>query len=125
MLFENVCPGKTKSYSRERMISALEYAAKVFKNGTYTTFVGGLEPLETMFEGWDYLASKGIAPALSVFHPLPDSAFYDKPAPTIDYLFAAVQKEHEIYQKYNFKGLLCKSCNRNALDNEAVEGYFQ
>jgi hypothetical protein len=107
------------------MIRALEYTAKIFKNGTYTTFVGGLEPLESMFEGWDYLASKGITSALSVFHPLPDSVFRDKPAPTIEYLFSAVRKEYEIYKKYNFKGLLCKKCNRNALDNEAAEGYFK
>jgi hypothetical protein len=123
-LFDYVCPGKAESYGREKIIEALEYAATVFKNGTYTTTVGGLESLETMFEGWEYLASKGVAPAFNIFHPNPKSVFRDKQAPSIDYLLEAARFQHEIYKAYGFEALLCKSCNRNALDNEAKEGYF-
>lgn len=123
-LFDSICPGKSESYGREKMIEALEYAATIFKGGTYTTFVGGLESLETMFEGWEYLASKGVAPAFNIFHPNPKSVFRKKQAPSIDYLLETVKFQHEIYQAYGFEALLCKSCNRNALDNEAKEGYF-
>ena len=123
-LFGYICPGKAESYGRERMIEALEHAATVFKNGTYTTTVGGLESLETMFSGWEHLATRGVAPAFNIFHPNPKSAFRKKQAPSIDYLLEAVRFQHEIYKTYDFEGLLCKSCNRNALDNEAKEGYF-
>jgi hypothetical protein len=77
-----------------------------------------------MLNGWDYLASKGIAPACNVFHPNPQSFFKDKKAPSIEYLLEASKHQQDIYEQYGFKPLLCKSCNRNALDNEAKEGYF-
>ncbi len=124
-LFREVCPGKDASYGRDNMIAALEYAAGVFKNGTYTTFVGGLEPLESMFEGWDYLAARGVAPAFNVFHPTPGSIYQGKKAPGVGYLIEAAGKLQDVYQSHDFEGLLCKCCNRNALDNEAKEGYFK
>lgn len=123
-LFREICPGKEHSYGRENMLLALEYAATIFEKGTYTTFVSGLEPLETMFKGWDYLAERGITPAMSIFHPNPNSIFAKRCAPSKEYLFEAVIRQHDIYKKFGFKALLCKSCNRNSLDNEATEGYF-
>jgi len=124
-LFREICPGKERSYGLANMLRALEYAATIFEKGTYTTFVSGLEKLETVFEGWDYLAERGVIPAMSVFHPNPNSVFANKRAPSKEYLLEAVVRQHDVYKKFGFKALLCKSCNRNSLDNEAAEGYFK
>ncbi len=65
-------------------------------------FVAGIEPLDSMLAGAEYLASRGIVPALSVWMPPPGSTTAGHRPPGLDYYrqarreFARLYREHRL-----------------------------
>ena len=104
---------------------AFKKAVDVFgKGNSYCNFVGGLESIDSMAEGFDYLASIGIAPSINVFHPDPKSKLNKKAPPSIDYLLKMGQLQASIYKKNKFIPIYPVGGTRNSLDTEAWRGLF-
>ena len=58
-----ITPGKMKFTTRERHLKALEYVAERYGPGkAFSNFIIGLEPVETLRQGAQYLAERGILP---------------------------------------------------------------
>lgn len=88
-LAAQIMPGKMKYTGRKRHLDSLEYvASKHGKNKACCNFIIGLEPIESVLQGAEYLASRGIAPIASVWIPFgrpvlnsmktPDLAYYQQ-----------------------------------------------
>jgi hypothetical protein len=97
-----VCPGHARHIGRERQLKALEYVAgKYGPNKACSAFVVGLEPLESLIEGAEYLGSRGIVPLLSVWMPGVDPILgLDRP-PEIEYYRRARQVFAQVYARYH------------------------
>jgi len=69
-LASEICPGKSSVTGRERHLNALDHiAATQGRNKGCSTFVVGLEPVESFLAGADYLARRGIVPVPSIWMP--------------------------------------------------------
>jgi hypothetical protein len=80
----------------------LEYIAEKFgPNKAFSAFVAGLEPLEEMVAGAEYLASRGVVPAFSVWMPPPGSVGPDAKPPGLDYYRQARREFARLYKTYN------------------------
>ncbi|MCR4263909.1 MAG: hypothetical protein NUV98_04295 [Candidatus Roizmanbacteria bacterium] len=123
--FQYICEGKNTLYGRDNFFKAYEEAVRVFgKGNVYANFVGGLESIKTMEEGFWYLAERGVAPSINVFHPDPESVFAHVKPPTIEYLFNMVHAQDAVYKKHHFQPIYPKGGTRNSLDTEVYRGFF-
>ena len=80
---------------------ALEHIADKFgPNRAFSAFVAGIEPLDSMLEGAEYLAARGIVPAFSVWMPPAGSTCGEHHPPGLDYYrqarceFARLYRQH-------------------------------
>lgn len=123
--FKEICPGKSYLYNRRKFFMAFKKAVKIFgKGNSYGNFVGGLESLGSMKEGFQYLASLGTAPSINVFHPDPQSKYWMKKPPSVEYLYKMVKEQVKIYRKNKFKPIFPFGGTRNSLDTEVYRGFF-
>ncbi len=100
-LAKKIMPGKMKHTGRQRHLDALEYiAAKYGKNKACSNFIIGLEPAESVLEGAEYLASKGIVPIASVWIPFGRPVLGSMKAPGMEYYKKVEDGLAEIYSKY-------------------------
>lgn len=103
-LHSRFAPGHARSIGRDGQLRALEYIAQKYgPNKAFSAFVAGLEPLESMLEGAEYLASRGIVPACSVWMPTPGSVSADCQPPGLDYYQKAQKEFARLYKKYDLK----------------------
>jgi len=124
-LFKKICTGKQLYYGYDKFLQAYEEGVKIFGRGNmYANFVGGLEPLASMFKGFEYFAKRGIAPSINIFHPDPESEFAYKKPPSIDYIFELVKTQSDIYKKNKFVAIFPRGGTRNSLDTEVYRGFF-
>ncbi|CAG7915105.1 hypothetical protein SSCS72_02926 [Mammaliicoccus sciuri] len=124
ILFEKICPGKSKDYGRENFFNAFKYAVSVLgKGNVYCGFVAGLEPLESLIEGMYTMAEIGVVPAVNIFHNDPGSHFAEYDRPDIDFVREVGYNMSIIYKKYNFKPFITGT-GRNSLDTEAYLGCY-
>lgn len=66
-MFRKVCPGKYESYGREQYLKAFEFAVKIFGEGNvFCVLVGGIEPLNSLIDGFQELAKMGVTPSVNV-----------------------------------------------------------
>jgi hypothetical protein len=95
-------PGHARYVTRNRQLRALEYVAEKFgPNKAFSAFVAGLEPLDDMLAGAEYLASRGIVPTFSVWMPPPGSLAADAKPPGLDYYRQARREFARLYKAYN------------------------
>jgi hypothetical protein len=95
-------PGHARYVTRARQLRALEYIAEKFgPNKAFSAFVAGLEPLEDMLAGAEYLAQHGIVPAFSVWMPTPGSVSADSKPPGPDYYRQARKEFARLYKTYD------------------------
>ena len=76
-------PGKTKLYTRDQWLAAMEYARDVagpFRVGS--AFVAGLEPMPALLEGVEFLLQRGIAATPIPWTVMPGSALEGHRSPT-------------------------------------------
>lgn len=101
-LHARFAPGHARNIGRDGQLRALEYIAEKFgPNKAFSAFVAGLEPLDSMIEGAEYLASRGIVPAFSVWMPTPGSTDAETKPPGLDYYRQARQEFARLYKQYN------------------------
>lgn len=123
-LFRKYCPGKHEVAGQDHILRALEVAAEALGPGrVFSILVGGLEDLETLAEGMERLAKKGVTPVINVFHPDPETplATHRRPSPqSILEMGSALQS---VYEEHGFSPFY-KGCGRHSLDDEAAAGLF-
>ncbi|MFC1925053.1 hypothetical protein ACFLXA_06800, partial [Chloroflexota bacterium] len=99
-----VMPGKMKFTGRNRHLAALEYiASKYGPNKVCSDFIVGLESIESLLAGAEYLASRGIVPAASVWIPFGRPVQKKMKAPGLQYYKAVKRGFSEIYSKYGIE----------------------
>ncbi len=85
-LARKIMHGKMKYTGRRRHLDALEYiAATLGPNRACSNFIIGLEPVESLLEGAEYLASRGIVPIASVWIPFGRPVLGSMKTPGLDY----------------------------------------
>ncbi len=100
-LHARFAPGHARHITRPGQLRALEHIANKFgPNKAFSAFVAGLEPLDEMLAGAEYLAARGIVPAFSVWMPTPGSVTPDCKPPGLDYYRQARREFARLYQAY-------------------------
>lgn len=123
-LFSEVCPGKSRDFTRDRFLAAFEAAVDVLGRGNvYAGFVAGMEPLESIIEGIEYFGDMGVVPAVAAFHPDAGSQYSTRERPSVNFLNTLGKKMSEIYRREGFRPLI-EGSGRNSLDTEAYLGGF-
>ncbi|MGA2034971.1 MAG: radical SAM protein [Thermoguttaceae bacterium] len=81
-----ITPGKWKFAGRQRFLNCLKYIAKRYgPNRACSSFVVGLEPVETYLEAANTLASEGIVPIASIWMPFGRPVQARMQTPGLDY----------------------------------------
>jgi hypothetical protein len=103
-ILEQVCPGIFRHIGRQQQLRALEYAAKQHgPNRVCSAFVIGLEPLESLLEGAEYVAQRGIVPLFSIWLPHGRPVRGSTTPPGLDYYRRARQSFAELFAKYDLE----------------------
>lgn len=117
-LFEAICPGKTKAVGRDHWLAALDRAVDVFGAGNVTSsLVTGIEAKDSVLEGVDYLASRGVYAYLIVWSPNPGSRLEGHRTPTVDWYLDLNSKAVDIWESHGLPPLTtaCHRCLDNGL----------
>lgn len=123
-LFEEYCPGKVEIAGREHMFNALAKAIEVLGKGrVFSILVGGLESVDSLSEGLQFLANMGVTPVINVLHTDPNTPLEKFPNPTPDKIKAMGEQLQRIYKSHDFKPFYL-NCGRNSIDTEAFKGLF-
>jgi hypothetical protein len=124
-LFKKYCPGKVETGGQEHILNALKKAVSVLgKGNVFSILVGGLEPLESLSEGLNYLADHGIAPVINVLHTDPGTPLEHFEKPTPIEIIAMGKELQKVYEKHDFLPFY-ENCGRNSIDSEAYKRLFQ
>ena len=100
-IFEQACPGISRHVGREQQLRALEYAANRHgPNKVCSAFVVGLEPLESLLAGAEYVAQRGIVPLFSIWMPHYRPVRGSTTPPDLDYYRLARHGFAELFTKY-------------------------
>ncbi|MGO8676044.1 MAG: radical SAM protein [Limisphaerales bacterium] len=103
-VFEQVCPGIFRHIGREQQLRALEYAARRHgPNKTCSAFVIGLEPLESLMAGAEYVARRGIVPLFSLWLPHNRPVRGSTTPPSLDYYRRARQGFVDLFARYKLE----------------------
>jgi hypothetical protein len=103
-LATEITPGKIAFTTRKRYLDALEYTVQKFGKGTaFSNFIIGIEPLESVKKGAEYLAERGIIPAASVWMPMGRPVRGAMKPPDVDYYRRIIDFFGEIYEKYSLE----------------------
>lgn len=123
-LFEKYCPGKVVTAGREHILNALQKAVDVLGKGkVFSILVGGLEPVNSLSEGINLLAEKGITPIVNVLHTDPETPLENFPNPTPEIIFEMGSALQKVFKKHNLKPFY-ENCGRNSIDTEAYKELF-
>lgn len=110
-------PGKG-AISRERYLEMLEFATELWgKQGAVrSSFIVGLEPVNSLMEGIRIVCSLGVAPILSVFRPIPGTKGENLAPPTNEELLSIYNKAQSICEEFGLElGPECIPCQNNTL----------
>jgi hypothetical protein len=127
-LSRKIMPGKMKYTGRRRHLAALEYIAETYgKNRACSNFIVGLEPAESMLEGAEYLAARGIVPIASVWIPFGRPVLGSMQAPELDYYRKIKVGLASIYERHGIvppggTGLNVCMCRDIYLQRNAILG---
>jgi len=103
-IFEQACPGIAKYIGRAQQLRAIEYAAdKHGPNKVCSAFVIGLEPMESLLAGAEYVAERGVVPLFSIWLPHSRPVMGSTTPPGLDYYRRARQGFLELFEKYNLE----------------------
>ena len=100
-LAKTITPGKVRFTGRQRHLKTLTYIAEKYgPNKACSVFIVGLEPVESLLAGAEYLAQRGVVPATSVWIPFERPVMGNTTAPGLDYYRRVKEGLAEIYLKY-------------------------
>lgn len=123
-LFEKYCPGKVETGGRQHILDALKKAVSVLgKKKVYSILVGGLEPIESLRAGLNYLADLGVTPVINVLHTDPGTPLEHFPNPTVEEIISMGKELQEVYTQHGFIPFY-QDCGRNSIDSEAYKNLF-
>ncbi|MDR1821875.1 MAG: hypothetical protein LBQ91_05510, partial [Oscillospiraceae bacterium] len=107
-----ITPGKIECTTRRRHLDILEYTAEKFGAGTaFSNFIIGLEPFESLQEGAEYLAERGIIPSASVWMPMGRPVMGSMNAPELDFYRRVIDLFGELYERYKLEPAGCCGLN--------------
>jgi hypothetical protein len=96
-----IMPGKMKYTGRQRHLDALKYIASTYgRNKACCNFIIGLEPVESVLEGAEFMASKGIVPIASVWVPFGRPVLGSMKPPELQYFQKFKNGLAKLYSKY-------------------------
>lgn len=101
-----------------RYLDALKYAVTLWGNtgAVCSSFVVGLEPLDSLLEGITKICELGAAPILSVFRPIPGTVPENLVPLSDEELLDIYHRAKEICDKYGLElGPQCVPCQNNTL----------
>ena len=106
-IFAALCPGKERETGGwQHWIDALDRSVEIFGRGNvHTNFVGGLEPLDSVLEGIEILAQKGVVAHFSVFRPEIGTQLEGWRSPEASWHFNLVDKATNIFRRHGFTNL--------------------
>ena len=111
-LARQITPGKIEFTGRQRHLDVLEYTAEKFGPGrAFSNFIIGLESIETLREGAEYLAQRGVIPTASIWMPMGRPVMGTMKAPDIDYYRRVKEMFAELYTKYRLEPAECCGLN--------------
>ncbi|MGO9112754.1 MAG: radical SAM protein [Thermoguttaceae bacterium] len=100
-LHARIAPGHARRVGRDAQLRALEHIADKFgPNRALSAFVAGIEPLDSLIEGAEYLASRGIVPAMSLWMPPAGSTSAEHQPPGLDYYRQARREFARLYREH-------------------------
>lgn len=103
-LAAEITPGKALYTTKGRHLDALEYIAEKYGPGkSFSNFIIGLEPIESLKQGAAYLAERGIIPSASVWMPFGKPVRGTMKPPELEYYRQAIDLLGELYSKYNLE----------------------
>ncbi|MBN1505918.1 MAG: radical SAM protein [Sedimentisphaerales bacterium] len=99
-----ITPGKATFAGRQRYVDCLTYiAGKYGPNRACTSFVVGVEPVESYLAGAEYLAQRGIVPIASIWIPFGRPVTGKREAPGLEYYRRVKEGLAMIYEKYHIE----------------------
>lgn len=103
-IFKAICPGKEKRCGGwDHWVKALERAAEVFGRGNVrSNIVAGIEPKDSILQGVEHLASKGVICFAGAWCPNPGSALEGHRTPETDWHYDLVLKVAAIFAKHGY-----------------------
>jgi len=103
-IFKAICPGKDQQCGGyDNWVKTLEYEAQVFGRGRVrSNIVAGLEPKQSILEGIEYLASKGVICFANAWCPNPGSELEGHRSPEAAWHFDLYKKIAAIFRKNGF-----------------------
>ncbi|WP_155835028.1 radical SAM protein [Herbaspirillum sp. RV1423] len=124
-LFSKYCPGKAEDGGHDHIFSALEHAVKVLgPSRVFSIFVGGLEPISSLKNGLNHVASLGATPIINVFHNDPQTPLEAHPVSTPAEIASMGRLLQDVYREFKIKEPFYAGCGRNSIDAEAFTGLF-
>lgn len=103
-LAKTITPGKSKFTGRKRHLDCLKYISREYgPNKACSSFVVGVEPVESFLEGAEYLATEGIVAIASIWIPFGRSVMGKVQAPGLDYYRKVKEGLADIYVKYGIE----------------------
>jgi hypothetical protein len=103
-LAQAITPGKWRFTGRKRTLDALKYMAKEYgPNKACSTFVVGVEPVESFLKGAEYLSSEGIVTIASLWIPFGRPVMGKSRPPALGYYRRVKEGLAGIYDKYGIK----------------------
>jgi len=122
VLFDKYCPGKSKDIGRKQYFDSFKTAVDLFGVGKVrSNFVAGLEPLDSLFKGFEELGSMGVVPTAMVLTINEGNSLgTDFMRPDLDYYIEVYKKLEEIYSKFGIRPPWCSKCRTASLENEGM-----
>ncbi len=103
-LAEVITPGKREFTTKRRHLDTLTYIAEKYGPGrAFSNFIIGLEPFETLKEGAEYLAERGVIPSASVWMPFGKPVMGSMKPPNLSYYRQVKELFGELYIKYGLE----------------------
>lgn len=124
--FNYMCPGKAKYRGFDNILEIYKYGVRNYGRGRFwVNFVGGLNSLNVLKNGFTYMAELGVVPGANIFHPDVGSILGNKrKSPSPEYIIELYRHAAKLYHKHNYLPFFDKKCLRNSIANEAYLGYI-
>lgn len=127
LIAKQLIPGKARMIGRDTYFKTLINAVGCFgKTNVRSILIVGLEPFDSTLDGVRNLASIGVAPILSPFRPVRNTALESHPVPTGSEFYDVLIRADGICHEYDvFLGPACYACQNNTLnlDNDRYHFY--
>jgi biotin synthase-like enzyme len=101
-LFAKHCPGKETVQGRDHWLQALELAGQLYGPGKVSTHLvtGFREPMESLFEGVEWLSERGVGSIPLVWSPVEGTAYAGESAESAEWFVEAVRGIADIRLKH-------------------------